>query len=834
MGMRNLSRVLALLGLFLTCVWGVAGTALASPSTGGAAFAVSDSDNETEYGTITVSSNPAGATFTISGAASYSGTAPWSTNSAPLGTYTISWGANATGTSPTTQSLTPGDLSIAFTASYSAPPQVGTISVTADAPGATFNLTGPADYSGVPRTISNAPPGHYTITWNAVMGYTTPASVSQTLTAGGTIIFTGTYTKETPQVGTISVTADAPGATFNLTGPADYSGVPRTISNAPPGHYTITWNAVMGYTTPASVSQTLTAGGTIIFTGTYTKETPQDGTISVSSNPAGATFTITGTAAYSGTTPATFPNALPGNYAITWDPMPGFNTPPGETKTLSIGGGISFTGNYAAVPLTGAISVTANMPGATFTITGAAQYKGTAPATYADAPTGNYTITWGALAGMQVPAPQTLTLEGGDTITFKGTYVDNVPPIISAVTAKEITTTSAIITWTTNEPADSRVEYGLAAALGFTTPLDSKMVTTHSVTITGLNPGTWYYYRVNSRDLAGNPAQSKIFELLTSDDIPPVISSVIVTDISDSGASVKWETDERSDSQVEYGLTANYGSVSVVDSALLHNHSVALAGLSTQTTYHFRVKSTDYWGNSSLSPDATFTTTDIDAPVISGVAATAITDTSVIVVWFTDSQSQSIVEYGLTTNYGMISTFDNTMTTGHSVTLVDLVAQTTYHYKVKSRDASGLWAQSSDYTFTTGIDMGTDPPKILFLTSGEPTSTAATISWSTDEMALTQVEYGLKVEDDRYQFATPPGTEFKTLHSVQLTGLKSGVTYHYRVICTDAAGNRSVSQDKTFVTPIGRAPLPSLPPWAWAIVGVAGVLVVGVLVVKNR
>ncbi len=42
------------------------------------------------------------------------------------------------------------------------------------------------------------------------------------------------------------------------------------------------------------------------------------------------------------------------------------------------------------------------------------------------------------------------------------------------------------------------------------------------------------------------------------------------------------------------------------------------------------------------------------------------------------------------------------------------------------------------------------------------------------------------------------------------------------------------SEDKTFNTPIGRAPLPSLPVWAWALVGVAGVLVVGVLVVRNR
>lgn len=753
MGTRNLARVLTLAVIILSCICGAVGTPLAFPAAAEAAFSVS------ENGTIHVDSNLPNARFSIS----------------------------------------------------------------------------PGGYSGeAPDDFSDVLPGDYTITWQPVTGYETPSPETKTLSdqpGGGSIRFVGTYTS-TPQTGTIVVTANVPGATFNITGAGTYNGGPRTISNAQAGDYSITWNSVAGYNTPAPAGpRTLTAGSTITFDGVYTAIPPQDGTITVNSNPSGATFTISGAASYSGTAPASLPGAPPGSYTITWGAMPGFDTPPAETRDLVAGSGISFTGNYSSVPQIGTISVTANMPGAAFTIEGPARYSGTAPATYADAPAGAYTITWRGLSGMTTPVSQTATLTAGGVISFAGTYVDTIPPAISGVAVTEVTPTSVTIVWTTNENSDSQVEYGLGPAFGFITPVNSALVTSHKVTITGLSPGTWYYYRVTSRDLAGNPMQSGRLDFLTGKDAPPVISSVIVTDISASSMTVKWATDGRSDSQVEYGLTANYGSITTVDSALVFDHSVVVTGLATQTTYHFRVISTDYWGNSGRSLDATATTTDVDAPVISGVAATAITDTSAVIVWFTDAASESSVEYGISTNYGMVSAYDNTMVTSHSVALADLAAQTTYHYKVKSRDASGLWSQTPDYAFTTGIDMGTDPPKILYLTPGEPTSSGATISWSTDELAISQIEYG---PTDKYGTSTAPTTDFKTSHVVQLTGLKSGVTYHYRVICTDAAGNRSTSEDGTFNTPMGRAPLPSLPVWAWALVGVAGVLVVGVLVVKNR
>jgi hypothetical protein len=67
-----------------------------------------------------------------------------------------------------------------------------------------------------------------------------------------------------------------------------------------------------------------------------------------------------------------------------------------------------------------------------------------------------------------------------------------------------VTSTSATVTWVTNEAATTQVQYGTTTAYGATTALNGSLLTTHSQALTGLSAATTYYYRVLSRDAAGN------------------------------------------------------------------------------------------------------------------------------------------------------------------------------------------------------------------------------------------------------------------------------------------------------------------------------------------
>ena len=100
------------------------------------------------------------------------------------------------------------------------------------------------------------------------------------------------------------------------------------------------------------------------------------------------------------------------------------------------------------------------------------------------------------------------------------------------------------------------------------------------------------------------------------DKMLPVVSAVNVSGITASTATITWTTDEPATSQVEYGITVSYGSVTVLDTNLVTTHSVNLSGLSAYTTYHYQVKSQDAAGNEVTSEGHSFTTSapDITAP----------------------------------------------------------------------------------------------------------------------------------------------------------------------------------------------------------------------------
>ena len=85
------------------------------------------------------------------------------------------------------------------------------------------------------------------------------------------------------------------------------------------------------------------------------------------------------------------------------------------------------------------------------------------------------------------------------------------------------------------------------------------------------------------------------------------ISNVLSSSISQTSATIRWTTNNPANSRADYGTTASYG-LNYCNSSNEINHGLGLTGLLPNTTYHFKVTSTDANGNTSSSPDNTFTT----------------------------------------------------------------------------------------------------------------------------------------------------------------------------------------------------------------------------------
>jgi hypothetical protein len=89
---------------------------------------------------------------------------------------------------------------------------------------------------------------------------------------------------------------------------------------------------------------------------------------------------------------------------------------------------------------------------------------------------------------------------------------------------------------------------------------------------------------------------------------PLTISGVQAAAPTTSGFQVSWSTNVAANSAVDFGTTANYGSITPTNSAMVTSHQVALSGLAAGTLYHFRVRSTDVKNSSASGPDTTFST----------------------------------------------------------------------------------------------------------------------------------------------------------------------------------------------------------------------------------
>lgn len=89
------------------------------------------------------------------------------------------------------------------------------------------------------------------------------------------------------------------------------------------------------------------------------------------------------------------------------------------------------------------------------------------------------------------------------SVTTAAGPADATPPIISNIKIYP-GRNSAQITWTTNEPSDSQVEYGPTVGYGTKSSLNTNLSTNHRVILYGLYPGRYYHFRVYSKDASGN------------------------------------------------------------------------------------------------------------------------------------------------------------------------------------------------------------------------------------------------------------------------------------------------------------------------------------------
>jgi hypothetical protein len=138
----------------------------------------------------------------------------------------------------------------------------------------------------------------------------------------------------------------------------------------------------------------------------------------------------------------------------------------------------------------------------------------------------------GALSGSQNPATVTVDADLSVSATFE-LIPDTTPPLISGV-GVAASSTSATVTWSTNEPATGAVAYGLTASHELGTTPTSTTGVNHSVTLTNLNPDTTYHYTITATDPSGNTTTTTNTTFTTA----PIDTYLLTASVVGSGSVV--------------------------------------------------------------------------------------------------------------------------------------------------------------------------------------------------------------------------------------------------------------------------------------------------------
>ncbi|WOK08453.1 kelch repeat-containing protein [Imperialibacter roseus] len=322
---------------------------------------------------------------------------------------------------------------------------------------------------------------------------------------------------------------------------------------------------------------------------------------------------------------------------------------------------------------------------------------------------------------------------------------------------------------------------------------ESLSTTNTSIDLSNLPSGVTYFVRVRASNAVGVSKNSGVGSQLL---IPANPLASGASNTGKTSFTANWNAvtgassyflEASTNSDMSSPLTGYDGTVAIASS----NISEVLTGLSSGTTYYYRVKAGNAAGTSSVSNTISQLTLPADAVA---TAATSVGQTGFTANWESVTGAANYF-LEVSTNSDMsspITGYDGTIAIAFPATsqaLTDLASGTTYYYRVTAKNATGASA-ASNIMFQITI-----PANPVATAATGTTQTSFSANW---EAVTGASSYYLELstnEDLSSPLSGYDGTvAIASSNTIKaLTGLSSGATYYYRVKAGNAAGTSAPS-----------------------------------------
>ncbi|MEY2532202.1 MAG: hypothetical protein QOF29_112 [bacterium] len=378
-----------------------------------------------------------------------------------------------------------------------------------------------------------------------------------------------------------------------------------------------------------------------------------------------------------------------------------------------------------------------------------------------------------------------------------------IPPDATTGSTSGVTGTTATIHGTVATQAsatDFQFYWGTSNPPSSGTPLRSLPASSaggnYSENITGLKPGTAYYYRVVATSAWGT-TEGAVASFSTPS-IAPTATTNPASLVTATSARLNAAVNPGgAATSVEYhwGTDTSYASQTASQSFVSGTNNISptanLSGLLPNTEYHYRVVASNANGT-AYGADQTFTT-PVRAPVVPAPTHSAVTSTSASLSGSIDpggAVTSWSFEYGVGTAYDTSLPGTDVSGTGAqpvSDALTGLLPGTTYGYRIVAQNSAGT-AVSSAGQFTTSVAAPTATTNAATGILAHRVKANADLNPGGGPTTV-YFEYAKTLPYNRSTAAVnvPAGTDPVSV-GVALSGLAPATVYHYRVVVENSSG----------------------------------------------